>query len=376
MGARRPLVGPRGEILGYEFHLGPAQLRRLQARSDAGALQVHLETLFSAMRLCAQSGHIAYAELPAQWLTAVRPDGATPLQIRLLVATDSPDASTPFEALSDWLDAGASLGWSPADGAQLALGGLPNFSVGQPLAGAADIAWVAPHLPDIDALEDALQRGAAWASCQVLIGAQPRTVTALPPQARHLMQLLSRLVRDEEVQAVVAEIKCDAVLAVRLLQYLNSPGVSRGFVLESIEQAVAVLGRDALYHWASALLVRMAPAGPATPSLQALALARARLLELLARAAGEPNPGSLYLMGLGSVLPLLLRTSLAEALATLRLPLSAESALLQRQGPWAGYLALVEALEVPDLVTAAALAGPVGGMDQVMSLAARAWLPD
>jgi EAL and modified HD-GYP domain-containing signal transduction protein len=180
-------------------------------------------------------------------------------------------------------------------------------------------------------------------------------------------------VRDDDTDALVAAVKDDAALCVRLLQYLNSPGVTRGTRLTSIEQAVAVLGRDALYHWASALLVRMGPARPAAASLQALALARARLLELLGRAAGDASPGSLYLLGLGSVLPLLMQTSLAEALATLKLPSDAERALLRRDGPWAVHLALVEALEAADLATSAQLAGRFGGAAAVLSMSASAW---
>ena len=173
----------------------------------------------------------------------------------------------------------------------------------------------------------------------------------------------------------MAEIKADAALSVRLLQYLNSPGLSRGHALASIEQAVAVLGRDALYHWASGLLVRMAPARRAAGGLQALALSRARLAEALAVAGHEPSPGALYLLGLASVLPLLMQTSLAETLRMLHLPDDAKAALLLRQGPWAKYLDVIDAIEASDASALDRAAVPLGGTAAVLAISAQTWIP-
>ena len=80
-------------------------------------------------------------------------------------------------------------------------------------------------------------------------------------------------------------------------------------------------------------------------------------------------------MGLVSLLPLLMQVSLSDALGSMQLPELAERALLQRDGAWSGYLALVEAFEKPDLVAARALAAPVGGLDAMMAMSSRAWQP-
>lgn len=374
VGARRPLVDAKGEIAGYEFHISQAQQQRLRERADTTATRAQFNALLGSMRRCAASGSIAYAELPAYWLALAPAEAAQGLQLALHTLNHARDDDVIGSWLTAWRGAGARIGWRDTE--SIVAGIEPDFRVCSDASTSRAGTWVAPDLPDVDALEAALQAGARWAASAVKIGTEPRAARIPPPQARHLMQLLNRLVRDDDTAAVVDEIKQDAALSVRLLQYLNSPGVSRGQTLESIEQAVALLGRDALYHWVSGMLVRLAPPRQAAAGLQALALSRARQLEMLGRAAGEAVPGSLYLMGLASVLPLLLHTTLADALSSLQLPINAERALLSRDGPWANYLNLVEALEDSDMVVATVLARPLGGIDAVMAIAAKSWMPD
>lgn len=382
IGARRALVNAGGEIAGYEFRIGAAMLQRLQARPDPSATRAHLNALLAGMRRCAKAGQLAFTALPADWLVmcTLQPDELRGVQVHLLPphrAHDAPSAQPMADVtsgLNPWRRAGARLGWLHNDAAFAGL--TPDFLVHTDAVAPPCATWVAPDLADIDAMDAALRAGAQWAGCEVKLGAEPRQANALPPQARQLMLALNRLLQDDETSVIVEAIERDANLSLRLLQYLNSPGVSTGQALGSIGQAVAVLGRNALYQWLAVLLLRMAPARPAAAALQSLALARANLLQALGKVAGESAPAGLYLLGLVSVLPLLLQVSLSEALASLHLPPEATQALRERQGPWAGYLSLVEALEAADLDTAKVLSAPLGGLSRVMSLSARAWLPD
>lgn len=126
--------------------------------------------------------------------------------------------------------------------------------------------------------------------------------------------------RTDDNATVVDNIKADAALSLRLLLHLNSVGAWPGRVLDSVEQAVLVLGRDALGRWVAQRLVQMAPPRPASSAAQAMAMARGRLLELLARAQGAASPGSLYLLGLASMLPLLMQGSVEDAARSMCLP--------------------------------------------------------
>jgi EAL and modified HD-GYP domain-containing signal transduction protein len=228
-------------------------------------------------------------------------------------------------------------------------------------------------LPGVDVLEAVLGPPLLFAACSIAPCTEPQRVQALPPQAQHALRLLNRLLHDDDHGQVVADIKADAALSLRLLSYMNSAGASPGRELESIEQAVLLLGRDALYRWAAQMLVRMAPPRPAAHALQASALARARLFELMARGSGSSSPGAAYLLGLATMLPLLLQCGIEEAAGALNLPADALRALRGQGGPWLPYLQLLQVLEAGDMPAIEAAAAPFGGTQAVMACWTEAW---
>ena len=380
VGARRALVDLRGDVVGYEFSVGASLIERLHQRPNPLAQSAHFQALLAGMRCCTHQGLLAYAELPAAWLQAVDTQASEGIYLGLTPSAGEDVPQMLASVAPAWRAAGARLGWQDQPD-HAGMGLLPDFSL-SPSARRPEFSsprtaqqpWVAPHLPDLDDLDAALVAGALWAGCAMPMGAEPRQAKALPAQTTGLMQLLNRLIRDDDTVQVVEAIKRDAALCARLLQHLNSAGLAGQRSLDSIEQAVAVLGRNALYLWVAAMLVRQCPARPAAGALQALALARARLMESLARAAAEASPGSLYVVGLASVLPQLMQASLADVLAGLGLPPQAEMALRERSGPWGRYLDLAEALEAPDLAAVQRLSHSVGGLEATMALSARAWL--
>ena len=225
--------------------------------------------------------------------------------------------------------AGVKLGWNPlATPAMPQAAGRPDFMPLPPAASPDTEAWrqaldqavarwpdmplLALELPGVDVMEALLGPPLLWAACALGSCSEPARAQALPPQAQRALRLLNRLLHDEDHASVVEDIKADAALSLRLLQYLNSAGALPGRELDSIEQAVMLLGRDALYRWVAQMLVRMSPPRPAAHALQATALARARLFELLARASGDPTRRA-YLLGLATMLPLLLQCRIDEA---------------------------------------------------------------
>ncbi|MBI5256771.1 MAG: HDOD domain-containing protein [Burkholderiales bacterium] len=382
VGARRPLVSAHGGIAGFEFHLGDGTLRRLHSRSDPSAATACTTSLLGAMRLCAQGGQVAYCELPAAWLLrATGPDSLVP-GMYLALADDErlSDLDLLAERIGQWRASGALIGWRqgglPALGARVSPDFLTLPGCTGPTAPPArpSVPRLALDLPGIDAVEAALAAGARLACCSLANAPEPAEARPLTPQTHRLLTLMNELARDGDTAAVVNAIKSDVSLSYRLLRQLNSAAVSPSGELGSIEQAVALLGRNELYRWVSVMLVRQAPPRPASPALQAMALARARLFELLGEAAGEPQPGALFTMGLASMLPLLLQARMPDALASLQLHPLASQALLERQGPWCAYLTLTEVLDEGDLEEADSLAQPFGGLPALMAMSARAWL--
>lgn len=369
IGANRPLVAPDGALAGFEFRLGPGLVQRLRRHEDGPAARLVAQQVLAAMRLSLAPGRVALAELPASWLAAC--DDEAFAKGMLVVTGDDADA-----ALIRRLRAlGVAVGWRVQD---MPPGIRPDFLCCSPeqartMKVVPGMPWVVPDLQGLDELEALLRSPVMLAACQPGGEVEASKATALAPQAARLMRVLACLVRDGDHAVVVDEIQADPALSLRLVQYLNSAGASPGRVLASVDEAVTVLGRDALYRWCSQLLVRCGQARPAGPALQAMALARARLLEQLARMRGQPQPGRFYLLGLVSLLPQVLRTPLSEALAALQLPEEARQALCEGTGPMAPYLALSQAIEAADLTRAEPLAEPFGGLAVVLASAAQGW---
>src|SRR5450755_3817506 len=395
LGARRPLVSASGLLAGFEFGASAAILGRLRPGSGDAAIRACVTNVLGAMRLCLNQKMIALAELPAGSLARIESDGDFRPGMHIILGADTMvgDSAAMSALLVRLRRLGVALGWSVAGPSDMPVPpGQPDFAVVRQGEGAGADAWrrsidaaaaERPGVPlllldidGVDLMESLLRPPVEWAACAVGSNIAAARVNALAPQAQRLLQLLNRLVRDDDNALLVADIKADANLALRLLQYLNSAGATPGRELDSIDQAVLVLGRDALYRWVAQMLVRLSPQRPAAEALRALALARARLLEMLARDVGEASPGSFFLLGLASMLPLLLQCSVEDATASLQLPPPAMEALRLGTGPWNGYLSLALALERYDMATTEQLAQPFGGLEVVLCHSTQAWLPN
>jgi len=388
-GARRPLVSAQGRLAGFEFRAGGAAFDRLQGPAIAACTA----NLLGAMRLCAGQGMGALSELPAGWLAAVpETQFAQGMHLSLRADASCQDIDATCALVNKLRRAGARAGWNPlATPALPAAAGRPDFVPLPAMPGADAQAWRAAvqaaaarwpgmplallELPSVEAMEAVLAPPVAWAACSIGGCAEPARAQALPPQAQRALQLMNRLLHDEDHDAVVADIKSDAALSLRLLQYLNSAGALPGRELESIDQAVMLVGRNALYRWVAQMLVRMSPPRPAAHALQSSALARARLFELLARRTDTANPGGLYLLGLATMLPMLLQCGIDEAAEAMHLPPQAAQALRRQGGPWQRYVDLLPALEAGDLPRLDALSMPFGGQEQVLACWTEAWQP-
>lgn len=113
---------------------------------------------------------------------------------------------------------------------------------------------------------------------------------------------------------------------------------------------------------------------PLATALHETALARGRLLELLAGASPRRDPPEhLFITGTFSLLDLLLNVPLEVALALTPLPTAAVEALIGETGPWRPYVEIALALEnnAPERLEAACAALRVES-DTALSLAAQA----
>lgn len=178
---------------------------------------------------------------------------------------------------------------------------------------------------------------------------RPETITKKEPAVGQLaiLRLLNQL-RDPAVRDIELEqsFGSDLTLCYKLLRLVNSAASgSRG--IESIGHAVRLIGRVSLHRWLALLLVSsLAEEGGARVELAAQAMTRARLCELLlthGRPQRDHGPG--FMVGLFSLLDVMMRMPMQDIVGRVELAPEVRSALVERDGPLAGALFMVEAYE-------------------------------
>lgn len=210
------------------------------------------------------------------------------------------------------------------------------------------VAAVAVGLPHLDDVERLLRAGFTFAGGQLGRSAGALPARPLGAAAHRICELMNHLALDRDTVVVADAVRADVALSYRMMRYANSPAIGLARGVESVEQAVQVLGRAELRRWLSVMLLSAAESRTASKALQEAALARGRLLEVVGPAVGLPDAGAWFALGLLSLIEPLLQVPMATALAPLRLGADTLSALVARQGPLAWSLELLEALDAGD----------------------------
>lgn len=163
------------------------------------------------------------------------------------------------------------------------------------------------------------------------------------------LQLL-RLIEgeDPDVDALARTIQADVSLSYRLLSYLNSPAFGFMRKIDSIRQAITLLGWINVRNWLRAVLMADMAQGEIQGEVLHVSLWRGRFLEQLVAKNDFWNfrPDEMFLMGMFSLLDAILGVTMPEALACLPLT-EAQKKALTAAGPteYAPLLTLLPALE-------------------------------
>lgn len=204
--------------------------------------------------------------------------------------------------------------------------------------------------------------------------------TGESPGDPHKVLLLNimRQVQGEADTAEIAEsLKQDPLLAFRILRYLNSPALGLSHRIDSLSQALVILGRQRLTRWLAVLLFSVHEPNFGDWLMVEGALTRGKLMEELGKRIMRDQPTDpLFLTGIFSSLDRLLHRPLAEILDDMPLGEDVRAALLERSGPYAPLLAVAEAGEDYDLTRleeTARLAGLDPASVNRALLAATAW---
>ena len=160
-----------------------------------------------------------------------------------------------------------------------------------------------------------------------------------------VLQLLSVLhdpdVPLEQVEQLVAR---DTMLSYKLLRLVNSAAFALPRTIESLRQAITLLGLNIIKNWVN--LLAMANLGDKPMELSIAALTRARMCEIIAATmSGKKRQDTFFTVGLLSTLDAFMDAPLEILLSNISLSEQLNEALLQHLGDEGKVLDIVEHYE-------------------------------
>jgi c-di-GMP-related signal transduction protein len=341
--ARQPILDHTGHVFGYELlYRGDGDGRGRRADDLAGArvltdavLAVGLDALTCGLRAFVKLTHHLLVEgagtlLPPESTVLELPadmpisDEVVETCTRLfesgyLIALDNYRPNTPADQLMPWVRfAKVDVQMIPATSWRPIITHLKSKNV----------KLIAENVETTEVATLALAAG--FHLFQGYYFCRPTTFAAAPLPARRLayLNLMAALNRPnlslEEVDDLV---KHDVSLSYRVLRSVNSASFGQRTEITSIRRALMLMGVAQIRKWASVWsLAGLSDGG--TPEAVSVALVRARCCELLGENLNHPDAPSYFLLGLCSLLDVILRRPMSEAIADMPLPVALREALL------------------------------------------------
>lgn len=191
-------------------------------------------------------------------------------------------------------------------------------------------------------------QGYFFAKPEIVAGRQ------IEPARLSLLQLLTLVLRDGEIEGIEQVLKREPGLSYNLLRMVNSVAAALPHKIGSIRQAVMVMGYRQLQRWVQLLLYAANPANESSGAnaLMQTAAIRGRLMELIA-AIDRPHDKNYqdraFMIGIMSLLDTLFGIDIRQIVDKLEIPDEIIHALLHREGQLGWQLRLIEARERRDV---------------------------
>lgn len=152
-----------------------------------------------------------------------------------------------------------------------------------------------------------------------------------------LMQLIQELQKPNVKPELLEEmIIRDPVLTYKLLRIVNSAAYSLVRKVESVAEAVVLLGIDQVRKWAT--LISMTSTQDKPEELSRTLLIRGRMCEMIAEGENRPNPGSYFMAGMMSGLHVMLDVDRDAMLEQVPLGEDIKAAISSYEGDIGGIL--------------------------------------
>ena len=171
----------------------------------------------------------------------------------------------------------------------------------------------------------------------------------LSPSQAAVLDLLNLVTSDADNIEIERVIKKDVTLGLNLLRLVNTPAAGAGRRIESVSQALVLLGRRQLQRWLQILLYAEPDVrGHNLSPLLMLATTRARLMELLAQRLrpGQRNVADIaFTVGMMSLMDTLFCIPMQDIVEQIPVIDEVRHALLVRRGFFGELLRLAESIE-------------------------------
>jgi EAL and modified HD-GYP domain-containing signal transduction protein len=176
-----------------------------------------------------------------------------------------------------------------------------------------------------------------------------------------VIELLNKLRADADAKELGDIAKRAPGIAFHLLSLANSPAAGLTQPVQSLEQAIMVLGRSMLYRWLVVSMFRVGQARERDETLLEIALTRARFMELVGQSSmPQSRCDELFLVGLISLFDLLFSIPLPRILQKISVSEDVRRVLLDSEGPYGRFLMLAIAVEKGRADQALKLASALG----------------
>jgi EAL and modified HD-GYP domain-containing signal transduction protein len=171
----------------------------------------------------------------------------------------------------------------------------------------------------------------------------------IAPSELAILDLLELVKTEADNHTIELAVKRDALISLNLLRLVNTPAAGVRGRIDTLGQAIEVLGRQQLQRWLQILLY-------ATPGAQVemnlpllqMATTRGKMLELLSLKIHPGNRDAAetgFTVGIMSLTDALFSMSMEDILDTVDVADEVRSALLHREGEYGEMLDIVEMLE-------------------------------
>lgn len=181
--------------------------------------------------------------------------------------------------------------------------------------------------------------------------AKPHIMTGkkLSPSQMAVMKLMALVTGDADSAEIEQAIKRDVSLSLNFLRLVNAPAFGVRQRIDSLSQALLVLGRDQLRRWLQIMLyAEPCKKGYSMTPLLTLATTRGKLLELIAE---KLKPGkrkmadTAFTVGIMSLMDTLFGLKMEQILDEIAVVDDVRDALLSRKGCYGDILCIAEYVE-------------------------------